>query len=440
MLPTLTGLAHNPSTSSLNPWIQATAIQSKLHGAAPSLLPLRQRNGACLRLGQQAKVGNMAASAFPVPSSGALFSIPPPVDSGRPGTVLEILEQLQESRGDGEELMKKLAVSEEERPKVRYDEWTEMGEIPVIDLSLAETDRVGTVKQLYNAAAEWGFFQLVNHGLTVDELGAVQSEGLKFFNLPAEIKQNLGSMGPEGRCYIGDNTHEKGSALHWAESLMFAPDNVDQTISKIWPDGNSEFRNAVITFFKRAKFINEQLHELLAEGLGLSTDLFSQHLDSKRARLRWNFYPACPRPSDVLGASSHTDGCSITLLIQDKVGGLQIQKDGDWIGIKPIEGALVVNVGDILHAWTNGIFKSVLHRVVVNESVHRFSLAAFMNVDKDLSITAPEELVDDNHPRLYRPFTHGDYATHVVATRYRDQSMSASKDGLFLLDGFKIQK
>ncbi|CAM6130042.1 unnamed protein product [Calypogeia fissa] len=152
--------------------------------------------------GKQAKVQNIAASAFPIPSSGALFSIPPPVDSGRPGTVLEILVQLQESRGDGEEVMEKLAVCEEERPKVKHDEWTEMGEILVIGLCLAETDRVGTVKQLYNAAAEWGFFQLVNHGITVDELGAVQSEGFKFFNLPAEIKQNLGGTGPEGRSYI----------------------------------------------------------------------------------------------------------------------------------------------------------------------------------------------------------------------------------------------
>lgn len=109
-------------------------------------------------------------------------------------------------------------------------------------------------------------------------------------------------------------------------------------------------RDAVLKFSSRADIINKQLMELLSEGLGLSTDFFSQHLNSRKLMaLRWNFYPACPRPADVLGASSHTDGCSITLLLQDKVGGLQILKDGQWIGIKPIEGAIVVNIGDTLH-------------------------------------------------------------------------------------------
>ncbi|CAM6090452.1 unnamed protein product [Calypogeia fissa] len=383
----------------------------------------------------QAKVSKMATAV--VASSTGGFSNQLQAVSGRQRTLLEVIEELRITRKN-EELPTDYTVSEDERPTVRHDEWTEMGEFPVIDFSRMETDRAGIVKQLYSAASEWGFFQLVNHGLTSDELRELQAEGSNFFSLPGEIKQKLGVRSSAGfRAYIGDSTQERGSALHWAESLMLRPDSLNNVIEKIWPDGNPDFKDAVTKFSTRAETINKHLMELLAEGLRLPTDFFSQHLNSKRTlALRWNFYPACPRPSDVLGASSHTDGCSITLLVQDKVGGLQIQKDGEWIGIKPIEGSLVVNIGDTLHAWSNGIFKSVLHRVVVNESVHRLSLAAFLNVDSELLISAPEELVDGNHPRLYRPFTSGDYLRRILETRYKEQSKS--KDGLLVLDGFKL--
>lgn len=82
----------------------------------------------------------------------------------------------------------------------------------------------------------------------------------------------------------------------------------------------------------------------------------------------------------------------------------------------------------------------MLHRAVVNESAHRLSVAAFLNVDAELPISAPEELVDDSHPRLYRPFTAVDYAMHVMKTRYMNQNKHAPKDGLLVLDEFKVKK
>lgn len=172
----------------------------------------------------------------------ASFSFPKVEDIGNPGTLLEALEHMRKTREEGDDLPLEYTVSEGERPSVRHDEWTEKGEIPVIDLSLAESNRAGVVKQLYSAASEWGFFQLVNHGFSADELGGLQSEGRKFFALSPEIKQKLGVLGKTGRLYIGDNTAEKGSSLHWAESLMFRPVGMDETVGHLWPDGYSEFK------------------------------------------------------------------------------------------------------------------------------------------------------------------------------------------------------
>jgi hypothetical protein len=77
--------------------------------------------------------------------------------------------------------------------------------------------------------------------------------------------------------------------------------------------------------------------------------------------------------------------------------------------------------------------------VVVNESVHRLSLAAFYNVDSELLIDAPEGLVIESHPLLYRSFTSGDYLRHILATRYQ-KDKNADKDGLLVLDAFKLNK
>lgn len=92
------------------------------------------------------------------------------------------------------------------------------------------------------------------------------------------------------------------------------------------------------------------MFQLYAEDLGLEDiDFYAKHVDSSELTIRWNYYPACPQPSTVLGAKSHTDANLITFLLQDSVGGLQVEKDGCWFDVKPIEGALVINISDGFH-------------------------------------------------------------------------------------------
>ncbi|KAG6543974.1 hypothetical protein Mapa_014598 [Marchantia paleacea] len=328
-------------------------------------------------------------------------------------------------------------VKVEDRPTVSYDEWADL---PVIDLSKLETDRAGVCKDLGEAAKEWGFFQIVNHGMSVETLKEIEAQGFKFFELPAEDKLKLG----RGGGYSGNNTESKGSALHWAESWMvsYAPrSDIEEKLAYIFPKGDPGIRDALYNFSTASEIINKQILELLAEYLGLETRFFSQYLNERRSlALRWNYYPACPKPFDVLGANGHTDGSSLTVLQQDTVGGLQIHRNGQWFGVKPIEGALVVNVGDALYAWTNGHLKSVLHRVVVNRDVRRLSLAAFCNVDNSLFIKAPKELVDEEHPRLYQPFTFGDYIQQILRARMGSSDPAKVMNGLHVLEALRIQK
>jgi feruloyl-CoA 6-hydroxylase len=93
------------------------------------------------------------------------------------------------------------------------------------------------------------------------------------------------------------------------------------------------------------------------------------------------YYPACPEPELVSGVSPHSDITSITVLLQDDIGGLYVRdKDSDgWINVPPVNGALVVNIGDVLQIMSNECYKSIEHRVVANRNKTRISMPIFVN-------------------------------------------------------------
>ncbi|KAJ0983171.1 hypothetical protein J5N97_011426 [Dioscorea zingiberensis] len=102
---------------------------------------------------------------------------------------------------------------------------------------------------------------------------------------------------------------------------------------------------------------------------------------------------SCPGPRLIISLS-------VSLMItpsntqhhyQDQVGGLQLMKDGRWITVKPNPSALVVNIGDLFQAWSNGVYKSVEHRVISNPNQERFSVAYFMCPSYDSIIQSQAE-------------------------------------------------
>ncbi|KAH9325172.1 hypothetical protein KI387_005350, partial [Taxus chinensis] len=106
----------------------------------------------------------------------------------------------------------------------------------------------------------------------------------------------------------------------------------------------------------------------------------------------------------------HTDPHCFSILYQNDGGGLQIQsKEGNWADVKPIPNSLVINVAESLRAWSNGRYRSVMHRVVYKDWTHRISLGWFLIFPDDKKIQAPAEIIDHQHPQRYRPFTYTQY-------------------------------
>ncbi|CAL8996472.1 unnamed protein product [Prunus brigantina] len=121
--------------------------------------------------------------------------------------------------------------------------------------------------------------------------------------------------------------------------------------------------------------------ELSAIGLGVDRMLYREFFEDAVSIMRTNLYPTCQEPNLSLGTGPHCDPNALTILHQDLVGGLDVFVDNKWHKVRPIPGALVINIGDVFavrKALSNGIYRSCLHRAVVNSHKERRSLVFFM--------------------------------------------------------------
>ena len=149
-----------------------------------------------------------------------------------------------------------------------------------------------------------------------------------------------------------------------------------------------------------------KLLEVLSEAMGLEKEALSKACVEMDQKVVVNFYPKCPQPDLTLGLKRHTDPGTITLLLQDQVGGLQATRDNGntWITVQPVEGAFVVNLGDHGHYLSNGRFKNADHQAVVNSDCSRLSIATFQNPAPDATVY-PLKIREGEKPILEEPIT-----------------------------------
>lgn len=113
---------------------------------------------------------------------------------------------------------------------------------------------------------------------------------------------------------------------------------------------------------------------------------------------------------EVEGLGMHTDMSCITIVYQGEIGGLQMRsKAGKWIDVDLCEDSLVVNIGDLMQAWSNGRLRSSEHRVILKRPVNRLSLAFFWCFEDEKLVLAPDEVVGEGNPRAYEAFICIDY-------------------------------
>ena len=160
-----------------------------------------------------------------------------------------------------------------------------------------------------------------------------------------------------------------------------------------WPDFDRGMEPVAMAYFRHAHEVAHHLMRGFALGLDLDPGFFLRTTDRPLSRASYVYYPHQPEEADDdrFGVGPHTDFGVLTVLCQDSVGGLQVQDvNGDWLHAPPINGALVVNVADLLSRWTDGAYKSTPHRVVNNSGKERLSLVLAYDPE-------PKVSVDFNH-------------------------------------------
>ncbi|XP_023763105.1 gibberellin 3-beta-dioxygenase 1 [Lactuca sativa] len=246
--------------------------------------------------------------------------------------------------------------------------------IPVIDLSdPCAIDLIG------QACKTWGMFQVINHGVPLELVKKVEFEARRLFSLTTHEKRKV-LRSPTGATGYGlPRISPFFAKCMWHEGFTIMGSCVDDA-KVLWPHDYQRFCDTMDDYQNQMKLLAHKLLLLSLQTLDVTQEEinWATSTHGSNGALQLNSYPSCPNPSRTLGLAPHTDSLLLTILNQYGITGLEIFVEGlGWSPVCPIEGAFVVNVGDLLHIFSNAKFPVVYHRAVVNQSKHRISVAYF---------------------------------------------------------------
>lgn len=299
-------------------------------------------------------------------------------------------------------------------------------EVRRIDLSDFENRSSEIAEELWSAATDIGFFQIVNHGIDLDQVREAFAAAERFFALPTEVKAQY--------------PLKKGFNSGWESMTQVRPSigTPDQKESyqvtrphmgDLWPtaDELGGFRETILDFEAKCWGIAMDLLSCFAVKLGFERDFFTRAHDPSvatyQSTLRLLHYFPLAADADVEGmwrAGAHTDFDCLTLLFQrDGQGGLQLcpgkeMDTQEWTSVVPAEEAITCNIGDMLMRWSDDVLPSNFHRVkspgVTDYRGARYSLAFFAQANRDVTIEGPAG--------KYPPITAEDYIDQRVRANF----------------------
>ncbi|KFK30903.1 hypothetical protein AALP_AA6G041100 [Arabis alpina] len=303
-------------------------------------------------------------------------------------------------------------------------------QLPVIDFS-DQTLKPGSSKwdqaksDVRKALEDYGCFEASFDQVSMDLKKSVFEAMQELFELPIQTKQRNVSPKPFYG-YLNNNLYQS-LGIDDANVL----EKVNDFAQQIWPDhGNKSISETIHKFSEQLSELDVMVRRMIMESFGIEKYI-DEHLNSTNYLFRMAKYTSPPDADDgveetKLGLRSHTDKNTITILHQYQVGGLEVKtKDEKWIKVKPSQDSFIVMVGDCLCALLNGRLSSPYHRVMMKKT--RYSTALFSVPKAEVIIDSPEELVDEEHPRIFKPFEYNDFINffHTEAGRRAQSTLQA---------------
>lgn len=173
---------------------------------------------------------------------------------------------------------------------------------------------------------------------------------------------------------------------------------------------------------KQLADVGLRVTQLLALALNLDFHYFDKYFEKPLKTIRLLHYAnEKSTPGDgVFACGAHSDYGMITLLLTDDQPGLQINFKGDWIDVPPRPGAFIVNLGDMLERWSNGLFKASLHRVLTSGEAERYSIPFFYEPNFDAEVKCLPTCCSSDNPPQYPPITSGQHLFNKYKETHAD--------------------
>lgn len=296
--------------------------------------------------------------------------------------------------------------------------------IASVALSAAVTNPDGFARELGQSFERYGFAVVSDHGIPAALIARAEAAARAVFALPEEVKRRYhvpGGGGARGYTPFGIET-AKGAATHdlkefWHAGRDLPPGHPFASVMapNIWPAEIPEFRGSFAALFAAFDAAGARILSAIARHLGLAPDFFADTVRDGNSVLRVLHYPPVPADAEGVRAGAHEDINTITLLLGAEEAGLELlDRDGTWLPIRPREGELVVNIGDMLQRLTNHVLPSTSHRVVNPPPEHRgrsrYSMPFFLHFRPDYLIQTLPSCVSPARPdRNPQPITAHEY-------------------------------
>ncbi|XP_045825559.1 protein SRG1-like [Trifolium pratense] len=280
-------------------------------------------------------------------------------------------------------------------------------QVPVLDLGKLLSEDLNLkgqeLKRLDYACKEWGFFQLVNHGISTSLVENMKRDTKALYELSKEEKKKLWQKEGEMEGFGQANVISKEQKLEWGDTFFLKTQPPHSRNPNKFNQMPQTFRENLEIFSAELEKLTIKIIELMANALAINPKEMTELFNIGTQFIRVNYYPPCPQPEKVVGIKSHSDACALTILLQiSDIEGLQVLKDEQWIPVKPLPDAFIVNIGDMLEVITNGIYPSILHRATVNTEIERISLAAFHGPNTQAMLAPAPSLVTQERPAQFR--------------------------------------